>query len=57
MAERVKRWAKRFVNAPEQPIPTVGVRDYIRQYTDQSIKDFVRILLLPRIMGLWRLTS
>jgi hypothetical protein len=45
MADGIKRWAKRVVNAPEQPVPTVTAKEWVRQYTDQSPKEFVRISL------------
>lgn len=41
MAEGIKRWARRAVNAPENPVPTISSKDWVKSYTTTSPGDAV----------------
>jgi sodium-independent sulfate anion transporter 11 len=40
--ETLKRWARRVVNAPENPAPTVSSKDWVKSHFDTSPKNAVR---------------
>jgi solute carrier family 26 (sodium-independent sulfate anion transporter), member 11 len=40
--ETLKRWARRIVHAPEDPVPTVDSREWVKSHFDESPKDAVR---------------
>jgi hypothetical protein len=40
--ETLKRWAKRIVHAPEDPVPTVDSKEWVKSHFDEGPKNAVR---------------